>query len=65
MITSTTPIDKDLSPLASTPERDAQLDDGLDYFGAQGRQQALDEEMLVRIERQREQAFDVPGVITA
>lgn len=42
------------------------LDEGLDYFGAQGRaQQAKDEKTLSRIEQQREWEFDVPGVTQA
>lgn len=47
-------------------EETRRLDVGLDYFGAQGRaQRLLDEEMLTRIELQREQAIDVPGVTRA
>jgi hypothetical protein len=38
------------------------LDDGLDYFTKAGQQLVKDMETLIRIERQREQAFDVPGI---
>lgn len=44
-----------------TADKEQALDDGLDYFTKAGQRLVKDMETLIRIEQQREWAFDAPG----
>lgn len=45
-----------------TADKERALDDGLDYFTKAGQRLVKDMETLIRIEQQREWAFDAPGI---